>query len=291
MSGVEKCVRPTSVAYTDEAMHTDDARSGRALASPPPKGAGMRDPTPILEELTASIAHEVKQPLSAIILNGETCLRWLECEQPQIDKARASVTGIIRGARRACEIIGQLCALSAKSNIPRIELNLNGILRDAVTLIEPELVRSKVSLRLDLACNLGPVLGDQIQLQQVVINLLLNGIQATASVTDRARELLVRSLPHDGDQIAVVVQDNGIGIDPRHLDRLFNAFFTTKVGGTGIGLSICRSIMEAHAGRIWASRNAGHGATFHFTLPVLLSRPDGVSCDADNLLAFRPALP
>ena len=266
-------------------------RMEEALASPPTDGAGASDLTPILGELTASIAHEVKQPLATIIMNGETCLRWLDRDQPQIDKARASVTGMIRSARRACEIIGQLCALSAKSDIPKIELDLNGILRDAMTLIEPELVRSKVSLRLDLARDLAPVLGDQIQLQQVVINLLLNGIQATASVTDRPRQLLVRSLPQDSGQVAVVIEDNGTGIDARHLDRLFNAFFTTKVGGTGIGLAICRSIIEAHAGHIWASCNDGHGATFQFTLPVLLSGPDGVSRDGDNLLAFRPPLP
>jgi signal transduction histidine kinase len=245
-------------------------RSGDILKQIPPDATRISGLTPVLEELTASIAHEVKQPLAAIIMNGETCLRWLDGERPQIGKARAGVAAIIRSALRSSEIIGRLCALSAEFDIPRVALNLNDTLQGVVPLIEPELVRNKVSLRLDLASDLAPVLGDQVQLQQVIINLLLNGIQAMTSIIDRPRELLIRSLEHDDHQVAVVVQDNGTGIDPRHLDRLFNAFFTTKVGGTGVGLSICRSIIEAHGGRIWASRNDGHGATFHFVLPTSL---------------------
>jgi signal transduction histidine kinase len=256
----------------------------------PADGTRISDLTPVLEELTASIAHEVKQPLAASVMNGEACLRWLDRAQPQIDMARASVAAIVRSARRSCEIIDQLRALAAKSDIPRVQLNLNDILHEVVPLIEPELARNDVSLRLDLACDLAPVLGDQIQLQQVIINLLLNGIQAMASVSDRPRKLLIRSLQHDRHQVAVAVQDSGTGIDPRHLDHLFNAFFTTKAGGMGIGLSICRSIIEAHGGRIWAARSEGHGATFHLALPTLVSELNCASRDAGNVLAFRPAL-
>jgi signal transduction histidine kinase len=264
-------------------------RFGDTLKQSPTDATHISGLTPVLEELTNSIAHEVKQPLAAIIMNGETCLRWLDSEHPQIDEARAGVEAMIRSALRSCEIIGRLCALSAKFDIPRVALNLNDTLQGVVPLIEAELVRNNVSLRLDLASDLAPVLGDQIQLQQVIINLLLNGIQAMTSIIDRPRELLIRSLEHDDHQVAVVVQDNGTGIDPRHLDRLFNAFFTMKVGGTGVGLSICRSIIEAHGGRIWASRNDGYGATFHFVLPTLVSELNCASRDAGNVLAFRPA--
>jgi signal transduction histidine kinase len=221
------------------------------------------------DELTASIAHEVIQPLAAIVANGETCLLWLGRDEPELDEARASVAAMIRSALRSSDIIRRLRALSTKGDIQRLELNLNEIIEEVIPLIESDVLRNRVLLRLNLASELSLVLGDRVQLQQVIINLLVNGIQAMASVSDRPRELLIRSQQHDVNQVVVMVQDSGIGIDPVDMGRLFDTFFTTKADGTGVGLSICRSIIEAHGGLIWASGNSGRGAAFYFALPAM----------------------
>jgi C4-dicarboxylate-specific signal transduction histidine kinase len=221
------------------------------------------------DELTASIAHEVVQPLAAIVANGETCLRWLGRGEPELDEARANVVAMIRSAVRSSDIIRRLRALSAKGDVRRLVLNLNEVIEEAIAVIDSEVLRNRVLLRLNLASELSSVLGDRIQLQQVIINLLVNATQAMASVSDRPRELLIRSRQHDVNQAIVMVQDSGAGISPDNMGRLFDAFFTTKADGTGIGLSICRCIIEAHGGLIWASRNSGHGAAFYFTLPAI----------------------
>jgi two-component system, LuxR family, sensor kinase FixL len=219
-----------------------------------------------LGELTASIAHEINQPLAGILANGAACLQWLGRQPPELEEARSSVHSMISDGRRTSEVVQRLRALSKKTDIQRVRLDINEIIDDVVRLIQREALDHLVSLRLELAPALPPVLGDRIQLQQVAINLVMNGMEAMADVTDRARELVVRSR-HESGQVLVEIQDAGVGIDPENLNRLFNAFFTTKPSGMGMGLSICRSIIEAHGGRISACRNAGSGATFRFTLP------------------------
>jgi len=221
-----------------------------------------------LGELTASIAHEVKQPLAGIVTNGSACLRWLARVPPELDEARCSVESMIDDAMRASEVVLGLRALSKKTDPMRVLLDLTEVVEEIVPLVRRELLDNRVTLRLELARALPPVLGDRVQLKQVIMNLLINSIQAMAPVEDRPRELLIRSQCHGTDRMLVEVQDSGIGIDENSMQRLFNAFFTTKPDGMGMGLSICRSIIESHGGRIWASRNNGPGAAFHFTLPV-----------------------
>jgi PAS domain S-box-containing protein len=221
-----------------------------------------------LGELTASIAHEVNQPLAGIVTNGGACLRWLERKPPELDEARAALRSIISDGMRASEVIQRLRALSKKTELQKTRLDVNGVIEDVVRLVRRELLEQLASLRVELAPGLPPVLGDRVQLQQVILNLVMNGMEAMADVTARPRELVIRSRRHEAAQVLIEVEDAGSGIDPKYLDRLFSAFFTTKPDGMGMGLSISRSIIEAHGGRIWATRNAGAGATFHFTLPA-----------------------
>jgi signal transduction histidine kinase len=221
-----------------------------------------------LGELTASIAHEVNQPLAAVITNDEACLRWLGHEAPHLEEARAAVERVIRDGHRASEVIRRIRALSTKTDPQKAWLDLNDVIHEVVLLVRREGLGHRVSLQTELAAALPPVLGDRIQLQQAIINLVINGIEAMASVTERPRQLLIRLHQPEAGQVRVAVQDSGIGIDPAYVDRLFNAFFTTKPSGMGMGLSISRSIIDAHGGRMWASRHVGPGATFQFTLPL-----------------------
>jgi PAS domain S-box-containing protein len=222
----------------------------------------------VLGDLTASIAHEVNQPLTGVVTYGGACLRWLDGEVPRIEQARGAVEQMIGSARHASEVLARIRALSKKGASERVRFDVNRAIDDVIALILREINAHGVSLRLDLATSLPPVDGDRVQLQQVMMNLLMNGIQAMSRVTGRDRELLIRSREHGSDQILVAVEDSGTGIEPEHVDRLFNAFFTTKPDGMGMGLSICKSIVEQHGGRIWATRNFGTGSTFQFTLPV-----------------------
>jgi len=221
-----------------------------------------------LGELTTSIAHEVNQPLTGVVTYGDACLRWLDHEVPRLDQARSAVEQMIGSARHASEVIARIRALSKKGALERVRLDINRVIDDAIALIRREINVHGVALRLDLGSSLPPVDGDRIQLQQVVMNLLMNGIQAMSPVTGRRRELRIRSREHGSDQILVAVEDSGTGIESENVDQVFNAFFTTKPDGMGMGLSICRSIIEQHGGRIWASRNSGAGSTFEFTLPA-----------------------
>ena len=219
-----------------------------------------------LGELTASIAHEVNQPLAAIVTFGEGGLRWLDREVPDLAEAREALGRVISNGRRAAGIIQRLRSLSRKTETQNAPMDINEAISEVIPLVQQEVLRHRVSLRLDLAPTLPAVLGDRVQLQQVIINLIVNGMEAMATVADRPRELAVRSQLDDSGQVLVAVEDSGTGIDPENAKELFNAFFTTKPSGMGMGLSICRSIIEAHRGKLWASRNAGPGATFHFTL-------------------------
>ena len=222
-----------------------------------------------LGELTASIAHEVNQPLAAVVANAEACLRWLDRATPDLDAVRRSVEWLIDDSHRASEVIRRVRALAKKSDTEKVRLDVNDVIRETIGLMQREVFSHQVSLRVELLPALPAILGDRVQLQQVIINLVMNGIEAMQSVTDRPRELLIRSRQDEEQLVLVSVTDGGVGISAENADRLFNAFFTTKPSGMGMGLSICRSIMEVHGGRLWASANIPHGATFQFTLPVI----------------------
>ena len=220
-----------------------------------------------LGELVASIAHEINQPLAAIVADADASLNWLATADPDLERVRGALDGIAKDGYRAGEVIQRIRQLATKTEPQKASVDINGVIRDVIPLLRNEVLSHHVSLRLDLAPALRPVLADRVQLQQVIINLVMNGLESMASVDDRPRELLICSRGHEGDQVLVTVQDAGIGIDPNKVDQLFSAFFTTKPGGMGMGLSISRSIIEAHGGRFWATANADHGATFHFVLP------------------------
>jgi PAS domain S-box-containing protein len=221
-----------------------------------------------LGELTASIAHEVNQPLAAVVANAEACLRWLDRETPDLAGARRSAEWVINDGIRASEVVRRVRALAHKTDIEKVPLDVNDIVEEVIALVPRELASHRVSLRTELAPDLPKILGDRVQLQQVIINLVMNGIEAMQSITDRPRELVIRSRHEEMQRVLLDVTDCGVGISAENADRLFNAFFTTKSSGLGMGLSICRSIVEAHGGRLSASGDEGRGATFQFVLPV-----------------------
>jgi PAS domain S-box-containing protein len=222
-----------------------------------------------LGELAASIAHEVNQPLAAIMANAEAGLRWLSRSTPNVDAARRSVEWIINDGSRAAEVIGRVRALAAKKGGEKTRLDINDVVNEVRALVQRQLSDSRVLLRVELAPAALMVCADRVQLQQVIINLVMNGIEAMQSVTDRPHELTIRSRQNQAGQVLVMVEDRGTGFSSAgNSDRLFDAFFTTKSNGLGLGLSICRSIIEAHGGQLSAYGNTGQGATFQFTLPL-----------------------
>jgi signal transduction histidine kinase len=222
-----------------------------------------------LNALTASIAHEINQPLSGIITNASTCLRMLDADPPNLDGARETARRTIRDGNRASDVITRLRALFSKKEITLEPLDLNEATREVIALTLSDLQRNRVILRAELAQDLPSVTGDRVQLQQVILNLLRNACDAMVGVDDRPRQLLISTRPEGEDRVCLSVQDAGTGVDPQDLDRLFQAFHTTKSGGMGIGLSVSRSIIERHHGRLWAEPNDGPGATFSFCLPVV----------------------
>jgi len=220
-----------------------------------------------LNTLTASIAHEVNQPLSGIVTNASTCLRMLDANPPNLEGARETARRTIRDGTRASEVITRLRALFSKQN-PSFEVfDLNDAVKEVAALSVSELQRNKVILRSDLAADLPCVSGDRIQIQQVIVNLLRNGSDAMSIVDDRPRELLIKTECDESGGVRLSVKDTGVGIAPQIEEKLFEAFHTTKGDGMGIGLSVSRSIMERHQGRLWAIRNEGPGATFIFAIP------------------------
>lgn len=217
-------------------------------------------------ELAASIAHEINQPLSAIVNNGSACLRWLAGDAPNLVEAQEAARRIVRDGNRAAEVITRIRGFLRKTESAKSRLDINQTIREIVTVIKQEAVENRVDLRMDLASDILPVWGDRVQLQQVILNLLMNGVEAMAVITERPRRLSISTRKHDPNRVLVIVQDSGMGIDQESLELIFDAFYTTKAQGMGMGLAISRSIVEDHGGELWAVTNNGSGATFQFTL-------------------------
>jgi C4-dicarboxylate-specific signal transduction histidine kinase len=218
-------------------------------------------------ELTASIAHEINQPLSGIITNANTCLRMLAADPPNVDGARETARRTIRDGNRASDVITRLRALFSKKDASTESVDLNEATREVIALSSSKLQKNKVILGLELADDLPFVTGDRVQLQQVILNLLVNASDAMSTVDGRPRKLLIKTEQDEGDRVRLTMKDTGVGFDPETAGRLFDAFYTTKDDGMGVGLSVSRSIIESHHGRLWAAQNDGPGATFAFSVP------------------------
>ena len=223
-----------------------------------------------LGELAASIAHEINQPLAAIIADANACLHWLEADRPDLDSVREALAAVAKDGDRAAEVITRIRGLLARASVAHGPCDMAGVIGDVLPLVRPELGRHGMILQMFLAPDLPPVRGDRIQLQQVLLNLLLNAAEAIREVSPERRRMIVRATADyrdDGPWAIVVVEDAGVGFGEAEAPRLFEAFYTTKPGGLGMGLSISRSIIDSHRGRLWATANPDHGATFHLALP------------------------
>jgi signal transduction histidine kinase len=218
-------------------------------------------------EFAASIAHEIRQPISAALINAKTCLRWLGREQPEIGKANESVSRIVENVTRASDIISRIRVLYKKGEQRREQVDVNEMIEEMISLVRSEASGYAISIHTELAPELPPVMADRVQLQQVFLNLVRNGIDAI-NETDTAGDLTIGSQRNSSEQLLISIRDTGIGLPPERGDRIFDAFFTTKSQGTGMGLSISRSIIESHGGRLWATGNPDRGTTFQFTLPI-----------------------
>ena len=261
---------------TNEALHTESRERNRAdeeRASAEEKlrqaQAELAHVTRVtaMGELTASLAHEVNQPIAAAVTDANTCLRWLNRDSPDLQEAREAAARIVKDATRAAEIITRI-RLLFKKGVPEQQLfDINEAIQEMIVLLRTEAMQCSVSVRTELATDLPQLLGDRVQLQQVVMNLMINGFDAMRAV-DGTRELTIKSEPAENERVMVSISDTGVGLPAQHSDQIFNAFFTTKPHGTGMGLSISRSIVEAHGGRLWAGVNSPRGASFHFSLPA-----------------------
>jgi len=218
-------------------------------------------------ELTASLAHEVNQPIGAAVTNAESCLSWLAHDPPNLEEARIAASNMVKDGLRVAEIITRIRRLFKKDTSQRELVDINDVIREMVVVLGSEATRYSISIQTELAADLPTVVGDRVQLQQVTMNLMINSIDAMKDV-DGMRELEITSRQAENDQVMVSVRDTGVGIPSQYFDQIFNAFFTTKHHGTGMGLSISRSIIEAHGGRLWAANNSSRGASFHLTLPA-----------------------
>jgi C4-dicarboxylate-specific signal transduction histidine kinase len=218
-------------------------------------------------ELTASLAHEVNQPIAAAVTNANTCLRWLTRDQPDVEEARAAAMRIVKDGTRAAEIIKRIRLLFKKGTPQRGLVDINEVIREMIILLRSEAARHNILVETELATDLPQVMGDRVQLQQVLMNLMLNGMDAMKDV-DGTRELAIKSQRAESEQVLVSVSDTGVGLPPQQVDQIFKAFFTTKPHGTGMGLSISRSIVESHGGRLWVAENSPRGASFYFTIPT-----------------------
>jgi C4-dicarboxylate-specific signal transduction histidine kinase len=219
-------------------------------------------------EFAASIAHELNQPLGSIVVSGGACLRWLTAKPPNLDEVLQAVEAIIRDGTRASSVLVRIRGLLRRGERLRERSDINDIIREVIALSDRELRRTRASLRTEMPGNLPPVVVDRVLLQQVILNLMMNAVEAMRAVSDRVRVLRIRTEEQPSGSIVVLVQDSGVGLDPNSSSRMFEAFYTTKVEGIGMGLTISRSIIEAHGGRLWAVANDGPGSTFCFTLPI-----------------------
>jgi C4-dicarboxylate-specific signal transduction histidine kinase len=219
-------------------------------------------------ELTASIAHEINQPLAAIVTQSEAALRFLDRDEPDFGEVQDALSWIRRDGMRASEVIRGLRALARKSGPQLTRLDIDDVIGQVLAISRGELLRHNVVLRIELASGARPVLGDRVQLQQVLLNLIMNGVEAMSGVTERTRELSVSSTLAEPSGVLIAIKDTGPGLDPAVADRMFQPFFTTKPDGLGMGLAICRSIVEAHGGRLWVSPREPHGADVRFTVPL-----------------------
>ncbi len=220
-----------------------------------------------IHEVTAAIAHEVNQPLAAIVANGSAALRWLRKTPPEVAEAAANVNQIVSDGHRASEVVASIRGLFKKDAHAKVMLDVNAVIREVLELLQGELSSKRVSVRTKLSRNLPQILADHVQLQQVVLNLVTNAVEAVSDNSVGSRVLNVSSKRGQSEEVIIAVEDSGLGIDPKDLDRIFDAFFTTKSHGMGMGLSICRSIVEAHGGRLWVSARLPHGSIFYLTLP------------------------
>jgi PAS domain S-box-containing protein len=281
---------PTGHQYAGAVMDVTGARRAQQQLQATQNELARVTRVTTLGELTASIAHEVGQPLAAIAINSETCLRWLEHTPPRPTEARASVMRIISDSQRAAEIVHRIRTLAKKDPVQMARLDLNDVISGAIPLIQREILEHQISLRLQLSASLPPSTGDLVQLQQVLINLLMNAIQAMEGISARPRELSIESREDGEGNVLVAVRDCGIGIGigTENESRLFDSFFTTKPQGMGIGLSICRSIVEAHGGKIWATGNTKHGATFQFLLPPISEASCGEESASQRFATVEP---
>jgi C4-dicarboxylate-specific signal transduction histidine kinase len=218
-----------------------------------------------MDELTASIAHEINQPLTAVVSDVSASLRWLALQPPNLDEAEGSLTRAVQQANRASDVIGRIRALLRKTPPPMVRIDIGEVIREALALANAQLVGQGITVRSELAASVPPVFGDRIQLQQLMLNLIMNGIDAMNKVNDRPRVLVIKSAPHR-DGVLIQVEDSGEGLDPEQVLRIFQPFFTTKPEGIGLGLSISRSIVEAHGGQLWVTPGSRYGAVFQFTL-------------------------
>jgi C4-dicarboxylate-specific signal transduction histidine kinase len=219
-------------------------------------------------EMAASIAHEINQPLAGVVNNANAALRWLDRQAPNIEEVEAALKRIAKDGERGSRIIGSIRAMVKKGVRDKAQVDVNELIRDVVQLTKSQFQRNGVSLHLELADELPMVVADRVQLQQVMLNLLMNAVEATLPVYDRERLVSIRSGKHDGQAASIEVEDSGTGIGPEEAKRIFDAFFTTKAEGMGMGLSICRSIVESHGGRIVVVKGVPHGSVFQVILPV-----------------------
>jgi signal transduction histidine kinase len=224
-------------------------------------------------ELTASLAHEVNQPITAAVNGASTCVRWLARDNPDLGEAREAAAGAIRNARRAADIINRIRSILKKGEAKRQLVDVNELVRETIALLLSETNRYSIPVRAELDADLPKVMADPVQVQQVVMNLIMNGIDAMKDV-DRTRELEIQSRLAEDRQLMISISDTGVGLPPQQRDRIFDAFFTTKPDGTGMGLRISRSIVESHGGCLWADDNSPRGATFSFTLPIPVEAPE-----------------
>lgn len=245
----------TERKQTQEALHTAQAELAHVTR------------VTTMGELVASIAHEVNQPLGAIVANGHACVRLLSREEPDLEKSREVVERMIADGMRASEVIKRIRDLLYKNSPEKVPLSINETIQQVIALVGSDVVSSQIKLKSELAADLPPVVGDRVQLQQVILNLILNGRDAISATRNGRRELLITSRSNESGEVAVAVCDSGAGLDPKDVERIFEPFFTTKAEGMGLGLSIGRTIIEAHGGALWATPNEDGGTTIQFTLP------------------------